>query len=83
MIPQEDYERLISDPFTCTVDGVSQAFLFFRNTLLDAMLAVYEAAAVSSSSAWSDMFRKINAFTDRILITLMDTYQAFERGNQR
>jgi excisionase family DNA binding protein len=53
----------------------TQAFLFFRNTLLDAMLTVYEAAAVSSSRAWSDMFRKINAFTDRILVTLMDTYR--------
>jgi excisionase family DNA binding protein len=61
----------------------TQAFLFFRNTLLDAMLKVYEAAAVSSSQAWSDMFRKISAFTDGIMITLMETYEAFERGNQR
>lgn len=61
----------------------TQAFLFFRNTLLDAMLSVYEAAAVSSSQAWSDMFRKINAFTDSIMVTLMETYEAFERGNHR
>ena len=60
-----------------------QAFLFFRNTLLDAMLTVYEAAAVSSSQAWSDMFRKVNAFTDGILVTILETYQAFERGDQR
>jgi len=66
-----------------SVLDATQAFLFFRNTLFDAMLAVYEAAAVSSSQAWSDMFRKINAFTDGIMVTLMETYEAFERGNQR
>ncbi len=61
----------------------TQAFLFFRNTLLDAMLLVYEAASVNSSQAWSEMFRKINAFTDVILVNLLETYQAFERGNSR
>ena len=66
-----------------SVLDATQAFLFFRTTLLDAMLLVYEAAAVSSSQAWSDMFRKVNDFTDRILVTLLETYQAFERGNHR
>ncbi len=66
-----------------SVLDATQAFLFFRNTLLDAMLSVYEAASVSSSQAWSDMFRKINAYTDRILITLLETYEAFERGNNQ
>jgi excisionase family DNA binding protein len=66
-----------------SVLDATQAFLFFRNTLLDAMLSVYEAAAVSSSQAWSDMFRKINAFTDGILVNLLETYEAFERGNGR
>ena len=61
----------------------TQAFLFFRTTLLDAMLSVYEAASVSSSQAWSNMFRKVNAFTDGILVTLLETYQAFEQGDQR
>jgi len=59
------------------------AFLFFRNLLMDAMLTVYEAAAVQSPSAWSDMFRKVNEFTDQILATLLETYEAYERGNQR
>ncbi len=66
-----------------SVLDATQAFLFFRNTLLDAMLSVYEAASVSSSHAWSDMFRKITAFTDGILVTLLETYEAFERGNHR
>jgi len=66
-----------------SVLDATQAFLFFRTTLLDAMLSVYEAAAVSSSQAWSDMFRKVNAFTDQILVTLLETYQAFEQGDRR
>lgn len=60
----------------------TQAFLFFRNTLMDAMLAVYEDAAVRSPVVWSDMFRKIGGFTDRIMVTLLETYQAFERSNR-
>jgi len=59
------------------------AFLFFRNVLMDAMLTVYEAAAVQSASAWGGMFRKINEFTDQILLTLLETYAAYERGNNR
>jgi hypothetical protein len=46
------------------------------------MLAVFEAAAVQSPLAWSDMFRKISAFTDQIQITLLETYDAYQRGNQ-
>jgi len=59
------------------------AFLFFRNVLMESMLAVYEAASVQSPVAWSGMFRKINAFTDQILITLLETYGAYERGGAR
>ena len=64
----------------CSAEA-TQAFLFFRNLLLDSMLAVFEAAAVQSPHAWSDMFRKINAFTDQIQITLLETYDAYQRGN--
>jgi excisionase family DNA binding protein len=59
------------------------AFLFFRNVLLESMLSMYEEASVRSPYAWSDMFRKVNSFTDHILITLLETYTAYERGNSR
>ena len=58
----------------------TNAFLFFRNQLMEAMLGVYEAAAVRSPNVWSDMFRKINNFTDRILITIMRTYESYGSG---
>ena len=56
------------------------AFLFFRNALLDSMLTVYEAAAIGSPKAWGDMLRKINAFTDQIMINLLENYTLHERS---
>ncbi len=53
----------------------TQAFLFFRNVLMDSLLSVYEAAAVRSPHAWSDMFRQMTDFTDLILLKILETYQ--------
>jgi len=58
----------------------THAFLFFRNTLLESMLSIYESAAIRSPHAWSDMFRKINEYTEHILIALLETYQIYQRG---
>ena len=60
----------------------THAFLFFRNVLMESMLSVYEAAAVHSPFAWSDMFRKMGDFTDKILITIMETYEVYQRANR-
>jgi len=60
----------------------THAFLFFRNVLMESMLSVYEAAAVRSPFAWSDMFRKMGDFTDKILITIMETYEVYQRVNR-
>jgi len=68
------YELKISD--------ATKAFLFFHNSLLDALLAIYETSVVRSPLALSGMFRKINAFTDRILLTIMETYEAFDRSKR-
>ena len=58
------------------------AFLFFRNVLLESMLAVYEEAAIRSPHAWGDMLRNFNSFTDKIMLKLIDNYSIYERGNQ-
>lgn len=65
-----------------TVAEATRAFLFFRNTLLDAMLTVYEESAIQTPKAWSEIFRKIYRFTDQIQITLLETYEAYQRGNR-
>lgn len=64
-----------------TAAEAAHAFLFFRNVLMEAMLNVYEAAAVQSPYAWADMFRKINEFTDHILLTLLQTFETYQRAN--
>lgn len=62
------------------ISDATQAFLFFRNVLLDALLVVYESAVVRSPLVLGSMFRRITAFTDSILIALMETYEAFDRS---
>jgi len=68
----------------CGLDCVeaTRAFLFFRSLLLESMFTVYETAAVNSPHAWGDMLRKINAFTDQVLLALLETFEAFQ-SNKR
>jgi excisionase family DNA binding protein len=60
----------------------THAFLFFRNTFLESMLNEFESSGIRSPQVWADMYQKINAFTDQILITLLETYEAYQRGNR-
>ena len=62
-----------------SISDATQAFLFFRSSLVDALLLVYENASISSPKILSSMVRKINDFTDRILLTIMETFEAFDR----
>ena len=57
-----------------------RAYLFFRSALQEAMLSAYEAAAVHSPQAWATMARKVNSFTDQVLLSLLETYRSLE-GN--
>ena len=61
---------------------IARAFMFFRNTLFDSMLAVYESASIRSARAWGDMLKKVNQFTDEIMLTLIETYAAFQKSNR-
>jgi excisionase family DNA binding protein len=58
----------------------AHAFQFFRTAVMDAILAAYENADVRSPQIWADLFRKINAFSDLIIITLLDTYEALQHN---
>lgn len=53
----------------------AKAFLFFRNTLIESVLKVYSEANVPSRQT-AEIFQKIHAFTDEILISLLQTYQS-------
>ena len=60
----------------------TRAYLFFRSALQEAMLAAYEAAAVRSAHAWGDMAHKMDAFTNQVLLSLLETYQVIEGGKK-
>lgn len=58
----------------------TQAFLFFRNLLMESMLGAFESAAINSATTWGEMYQKITAFTDKILLTILETYEVYRRG---
>jgi excisionase family DNA binding protein len=60
----------------------AHAFQFFRTAVMNAVLTAYENADVRSPKIWADLLRKINTFSDIIIITLLDTYEAIQRGNR-
>jgi excisionase family DNA binding protein len=62
-----------------TIEAI-KAFLYFRDLVMDSVLAVYTSASVSSPQVWSDMMRKMTAFTDIVMLTLLETMEAYERG---
>jgi excisionase family DNA binding protein len=65
-----------------SLSEATHAYLFFRNVLLESMLAVYESASINSPQAWSSLFRRVTEFTDQILVTLLETYEAYQRANR-
>jgi len=57
----------------------THAFQFFRTMVMDSVLNAYEEAAPNSPRVWTAMVRKMNSFSDIIMITLLETYDAFVR----
>lgn len=65
----------------CLLDA-TRAFLFFRNLLLEAMTSVYLDSRVTDVHAWGDMLARVHAFTDQTMLSLLETYQAFENNGR-
>ena len=59
----------------------ARAFLFFRDVLLQSVIQVYQEANVPSGHAWGEILHKVNAFTDLILLHLLETYHALGNAN--
>lgn len=59
----------------------TRAFLFFRNVLLESVMAVYREANIQAGMAWEEMLQRTHIFTDQILVSLLDTYQALETNS--
>src|SRR5512142_2688656 len=54
----------------------TRAFLFFRGVLMQSVIQVYQQANGPSARAWGEILSGVNAFTDLILLNLLETYQA-------
>ena len=67
----------------CNMDNVdaARAFLFFRNALLESMIAVFQEAGLPSGPEWGEMLTRTFAFTDQIMLALLETYRTLERNN--
>ncbi len=59
----------------------TRAFMFFRSVLIESVMKVYSEANIPSGKAWEEMLGKMHTFTDQILISLLDTYQALETNS--
>jgi excisionase family DNA binding protein len=60
----------------------AHAFQFFRSAVMESVLGAYETAGVRSPQAWTDMVRKMITFSDLIMLTLLETYEAINRGTR-
>jgi excisionase family DNA binding protein len=71
-----------SRKFGLTQTEAMQAFLFFRNLLLDAMITSYEEAHIASIGAWGGMLRKFHQFTDQVILAVMSSYDFYKESVQ-
>ena len=55
----------------------AQAFLFFRNTVIESVIHAYREANVPFDEA----LHRMHAFTDEILVSLLQTYQKLEKAS--
>ncbi len=62
--------------------NATQAFLFFRNSLLESLVNAYEDARVPPGLAWGRMLTRLHRFTDRVLLSLLESYQSFDERSR-
>ena len=68
--------------FGLSVAEAVNAFLFFRNLLMESVLSFYENAGVRSPQVWAEMIKRCQSFTDDIMLTVLETYEAYQRGSR-
>jgi len=56
------------------------AFLFFAGVVVDALVEVVEHSHVESPHVWAAMMQKIKSFVSDVAISMLETYQAYDKG---
>lgn len=57
-----------------TLADTLRAFLFFRDLIAESIFSIYETAGVKSARAWAEINRKMLAFTNEVLMALVEGY---------
>ena len=58
-------------PLTQTIE----AFLFFRDTVVDSLIQMVNYTELPNSPDWLMLSRRLNVFTNAVLLSLIETYQ--------
>ncbi len=58
----------------------TRAFLFFRNSLLQALINTYEDARVPPGVAWGQMLNRLHTLTDQVLLNILEVFQSLQRA---
>jgi len=70
----QEYERLGREAGLTLSEKIS-VFLYFRDFLYDSVVDVYQAAGRHAAREWAQMHRKITAFTNQVLLALVDAHE--------
>jgi excisionase family DNA binding protein len=70
-----EYERLGRAAGLSLTEKVN-SFLYFRDFLYDSVLDVYQASGQRAAREWAEMHRRIAAFTNTVLLALVEAHEA-------
>lgn len=71
----QEYERLGRGAGLSLGETVT-VFLFFRDFLYDSVVDIYQASGQRAAREWAHMHRRIGAFTNAVLLALVEAHQA-------
>ncbi len=74
-----DYAQLTQRQGLTLLEAV-KAFLFFRDSLIDSLIQMATYADGSASPDWLMLSRRLNGFTNTVLLGLIEWYQQPEAG---
>lgn len=59
-----------------TLREAVDAFLFFREFLMESIFNLYDTVGMRAAPAWVEMRRRVSRFTNLVLLELIEAYQA-------
>jgi excisionase family DNA binding protein len=57
-----------------TLRDATEAYLFFREFLMDSLFNLYETVGAKAAHTWGDLRRHVSSFTDVLLLSIIEAY---------